>query len=76
MARSKGLSPGEIANLLREISECESDGGELSSSSLDSNEDIRLNESYCGESEERIVFLWTVEEMWRKICYTSSLSHE
>ncbi|GFT99751.1 hypothetical protein TNCV_1141231 [Trichonephila clavipes] len=45
MARSKGLSPDEIANLLREISEnvCESD---------DSDEDTRFSESYCEESEE------------------------
>ncbi|GFW64620.1 uncharacterized protein TNCV_700261 [Trichonephila clavipes] len=52
MARRKGLSPGEIPNLLREISENESDGGELSCSSLDCDEDIRLRESDCEESEK------------------------
>ncbi|GFV11330.1 hypothetical protein TNCV_3724191 [Trichonephila clavipes] len=45
MARRKGLSADEIANLLREISEKEANGGELSCFNLDSNEDIRLSES-------------------------------
>ncbi|GFX58529.1 hypothetical protein TNCV_417091 [Trichonephila clavipes] len=48
MNRKKGLSPDEIANLL--ISEKELDGGELSRSNLDSDEDIRLSESDCEES--------------------------
>ncbi|GFW12529.1 uncharacterized protein TNCV_817811 [Trichonephila clavipes] len=52
MAPRKGLSPDEIACLLRDISENESDGGELSCSNLDSDEDIRLNESDCEESVE------------------------
>ncbi|GFV98050.1 uncharacterized protein TNCV_4448101 [Trichonephila clavipes] len=52
MARRKGLNPDEIANLLRKISENESDGGELSCSNLDSNKNIRLSESDYGESEE------------------------
>ncbi|GFV21293.1 hypothetical protein TNCV_2951691 [Trichonephila clavipes] len=48
----KFLSPDEIANLLQEFSENESNGGELSCSNLDSDEDIRLSESDCEESEE------------------------
>ncbi|GFV67036.1 uncharacterized protein TNCV_357211 [Trichonephila clavipes] len=52
MIRRKCLSPDEIANLLRELSENESDGGELSCSNLDSDEDIRLSESDCEESGE------------------------
>ncbi|GFT07595.1 hypothetical protein TNCV_4045551 [Trichonephila clavipes] len=52
MALRKGLSPDDIANLLREISENESDGGELSCSNLHSDEDIRLSDSDCEESEE------------------------
>ncbi|GFW57936.1 uncharacterized protein TNCV_1418831 [Trichonephila clavipes] len=52
MVRRKGLSTEEITNLLRELSENESDGGELSSSNLDSYEDIKLSESKCEESEE------------------------
>ncbi|GFW45465.1 uncharacterized protein TNCV_3244051 [Trichonephila clavipes] len=52
MTRRKGLSPNEIANMLRELSENESDGGELSCSNLDSDEEIRLSESDCEESEE------------------------
>ncbi|GFT07612.1 uncharacterized protein TNCV_4045671 [Trichonephila clavipes] len=52
MARRKGLSPDKIANLLREISENESDGGQLSCSNLDSVKDIRLSDSDCEESEE------------------------
>ncbi|GFW23272.1 uncharacterized protein TNCV_3803721 [Trichonephila clavipes] len=51
MAHRKGLSPDEIANLLREISENESDGGELSYSNL-LDEHIKLSESDCEESEE------------------------
>ncbi|GFV87019.1 uncharacterized protein TNCV_5112371 [Trichonephila clavipes] len=52
MTRTKGLSPNEIANLLREFSEKESDGAALFRSYLDSDEDIRLSESDCEESEE------------------------
>ncbi|GFW48794.1 uncharacterized protein TNCV_4243741 [Trichonephila clavipes] len=52
--RRKVLSPDEIANLLRELSENESDGGESSCSNLDSDEDIRSNESDCEESEESV----------------------
>ncbi|GFV87685.1 uncharacterized protein TNCV_779691 [Trichonephila clavipes] len=52
MTHRKGLSRDEIANLLRELSENESDGGELFCSNLDSEEDIRLSESDCEESEE------------------------
>ncbi|XP_055924540.1 uncharacterized protein LOC129956631 [Argiope bruennichi] len=52
VALRKGLNPYEIANLLRELSENESDGGKLSCSNLDSDEDIRLHESDCKESEE------------------------
>ncbi|GFV40743.1 hypothetical protein TNCV_4003041 [Trichonephila clavipes] len=51
MARSKDLSLDEISKLLREISENESDNGELSCSKLVSNEDIRVSESECEESE-------------------------
>ncbi|GFX41040.1 hypothetical protein TNCV_2217381 [Trichonephila clavipes] len=39
MTLRKSLSPDEIANLLRDISENESDGGELSCSNLDSDEE-------------------------------------
>ncbi|GFW97639.1 uncharacterized protein TNCV_685091 [Trichonephila clavipes] len=53
MARRKGLSPDEIANLLRELSENESDVGELICLNLDSDEDKRLSESDCKETEER-----------------------
>ncbi|GFV98548.1 uncharacterized protein TNCV_4848771 [Trichonephila clavipes] len=52
MARRKGLSRDEIAYLLQETPENESDGGELSCFNLDFNEDIRLSESDCEESEE------------------------
>ncbi|GFW48809.1 hypothetical protein TNCV_4243891 [Trichonephila clavipes] len=54
MAHRNGLSPDEITNLLREISENESDGGELSCSNLNSDENIRLCEieSDFEESEE------------------------
>ncbi|GFW37501.1 uncharacterized protein TNCV_861081 [Trichonephila clavipes] len=52
MDRIKGLYPEKIANLLREIFENESDGGELFCSNLDSDEDIRLSESDYEESEE------------------------
>ncbi|GFW74675.1 hypothetical protein TNCV_962501 [Trichonephila clavipes] len=47
MTRRKGLRPEEFFNSLRELSENESDGGELSCSNLDSEEDIRLKESDC-----------------------------
>ncbi|GFV34173.1 hypothetical protein TNCV_5047071 [Trichonephila clavipes] len=57
MIRRKGLSPDEIVNSLRELSENESEGGELSCSNLDSNEDIRLSESDCEESEESAEFM-------------------
>ncbi|GFY07085.1 uncharacterized protein TNCV_4203561 [Trichonephila clavipes] len=46
MDRRKGLSTDAITNLLREISEKESD-----CSNLDSDEDIRLSESDCEESD-------------------------
>ncbi|GFT57242.1 hypothetical protein TNCV_1692451 [Trichonephila clavipes] len=46
------LSLDEIADFLQEFSENESDGSELSCSNLGSDEDIRLNESDCEESEE------------------------
>ncbi|GFV78579.1 hypothetical protein TNCV_1888851 [Trichonephila clavipes] len=52
MARRKGLSPNEISNSMREISDNESDCDELFCSNLDSNEDIRLSESDCEESEK------------------------
>ncbi|GFV11098.1 uncharacterized protein TNCV_2718421 [Trichonephila clavipes] len=47
MARRKYLSPDEIPNLLRKISENELDGSKLSCSNLDSDQDIRLNENDC-----------------------------
>ncbi|GFV59002.1 hypothetical protein TNCV_261801 [Trichonephila clavipes] len=40
MGFRKGLSPDEIANLLRETFENESDFGKLSCSNLNSNEDM------------------------------------
>ncbi|GFV07071.1 hypothetical protein TNCV_4687451 [Trichonephila clavipes] len=52
MARRKGLSPEKIANVLQELSKNESDGDEVSCSNLDSDEDKRLSESDCEESEE------------------------
>ncbi|GFU40995.1 hypothetical protein TNCV_4645701 [Trichonephila clavipes] len=52
MHHRKGLSPDEITNLLREIFVNESDGGTLSCFNLDSDEDIKLNERNCEESEE------------------------
>ncbi|GFY25611.1 hypothetical protein TNCV_2487311 [Trichonephila clavipes] len=52
MIRTKGLSPGKIANLLRALFENELDGGYLSCSNLDSDEDIMLSENDCEESEE------------------------
>ncbi|GFU93387.1 uncharacterized protein TNCV_1861171 [Trichonephila clavipes] len=52
ITRRKGLIPDEIANLLRELSENESDDGELSCSNLYSDEDIRLIESDYEEFEE------------------------
>ncbi|GFV59014.1 hypothetical protein TNCV_1814031 [Trichonephila clavipes] len=45
MTHKKGLSIDEIANSLRDLSENESDSGELSCSNLNSDEDIRSNES-------------------------------
>ncbi|GFV40125.1 uncharacterized protein TNCV_31841 [Trichonephila clavipes] len=54
MALNKCQSPDEITNLFRETSEDESDGGELSCSYLDSDENIRLSESDCKESEESV----------------------
>ncbi|GFV72850.1 hypothetical protein TNCV_1325611 [Trichonephila clavipes] len=50
MTRKNGLSPDEIANLLREFSENELEGRELSYSNSDSNQDIRLSENDCEES--------------------------
>ncbi|GFT30949.1 uncharacterized protein TNCV_1683231 [Trichonephila clavipes] len=52
MAPRKCISPDEMANLLREISENESDGGELCCSNLDSDKDIRFRESDYEESKE------------------------
>ncbi|GFX92124.1 uncharacterized protein TNCV_1740441 [Trichonephila clavipes] len=52
LTRREGLSPNEIVNLLRDLSTNESDGGELSCYNLDSDEDIRLSESDCKESEQ------------------------
>ncbi|GFX82296.1 uncharacterized protein TNCV_973081 [Trichonephila clavipes] len=46
------LSTDEIANVLQELSENESDGDELSYSYLDSNKFLRLSESDCEESED------------------------
>ncbi|GFU45976.1 transposable element Tcb1 transposase [Trichonephila clavipes] len=54
MARRKGLSHNEITILLRDISENDLDGDGLSCSNLDSDEDIRLSESDCEESEESV----------------------
>ncbi|GFX44052.1 hypothetical protein TNCV_4118481 [Trichonephila clavipes] len=54
MASRKILSPDEIAHLLREISEDESDGGELSCSNLDSDEDTILSESDCEENLKKV----------------------
>ncbi|GFT72277.1 hypothetical protein TNCV_1801511 [Trichonephila clavipes] len=51
MCRRKSLSPDEIDNLLQEPSENEPVGGELFSSNLDFDEDIRLSESDYEESE-------------------------
>ncbi|GFW52228.1 hypothetical protein TNCV_2426751 [Trichonephila clavipes] len=51
MTQVKGLSPDEFANFRRSLSENESVGGELSCSNLDSDEDIRLIERNCEESE-------------------------
>ncbi|GFV79335.1 hypothetical protein TNCV_72011 [Trichonephila clavipes] len=47
-----GLSFGEIVNLLRELSENESDGGELPCPNFDSYEGIRVSESDCKKSDE------------------------
>ncbi|GFT75433.1 hypothetical protein TNCV_3394231 [Trichonephila clavipes] len=47
-----GLSPEEIANLLQELPEIESDGGGMPCSNLDSDDDIRLSECYSEGSEE------------------------
>ncbi|GFU56498.1 uncharacterized protein TNCV_1137251 [Trichonephila clavipes] len=52
MTHRKGQSSDEIDNLLRELSENESDSGELSCSNSDFYENIRLSESDCEESEE------------------------
>ncbi|GFV19070.1 transposable element Tcb2 transposase [Trichonephila clavipes] len=46
------LSPQLIHHLIGKLSENESDGGLLSCSNLDSDEDIRLRENNCEESEE------------------------
>ncbi|GFX22891.1 hypothetical protein TNCV_2606331 [Trichonephila clavipes] len=52
-ARGRGLSlVGRNVSKRRMISENELDGGELSCSNLDSDEDIKLSESDCKESEE------------------------
>ncbi|GFY30887.1 hypothetical protein TNCV_3120471 [Trichonephila clavipes] len=64
MTHGKGLSPDEILNLLRELSENELDGGKLSCPDLDSDEDASLSESDCQVSEERyqiklIIFYYT-----------------
>ncbi|GFT72260.1 hypothetical protein TNCV_1801411 [Trichonephila clavipes] len=52
MTRRKSLNPDETSNLLRELAENESDGGELSCSNLHFDEDIRLSESDYEESEK------------------------
>ncbi|PRD32848.1 UNVERIFIED_CONTAM: tll2 [Trichonephila clavipes] len=46
MAPRKGLNLDEIANLFRDITENESDDGQLSCSILNSDEDIRLSETF------------------------------
>ncbi|GFV97320.1 uncharacterized protein TNCV_2038301 [Trichonephila clavipes] len=53
MTHRKGLSLDEIANLLRELSENESDGGELCCSNLASDQHIKLSKSDSEESVER-----------------------
>ncbi|GFX58234.1 hypothetical protein TNCV_4049921 [Trichonephila clavipes] len=62
MARRKVLSLDRIVNLLREISENESNDGELSCSNLGSDEDIRLSESDCEESEENADIIDNIPE--------------
>ncbi|GFT89773.1 uncharacterized protein TNCV_1665441 [Trichonephila clavipes] len=52
VTKRKILSPDEIAYLLREFSENKLDGGELFCCNLDSDEDKRLSETDCEESEE------------------------
>ncbi|GFV43734.1 hypothetical protein TNCV_1271071 [Trichonephila clavipes] len=52
MTRRKDISLDEAVNLLRELTENESGGGELSCSNSDSEEDIGLTESDCEESQE------------------------
>ncbi|GFX17951.1 uncharacterized protein TNCV_2293991 [Trichonephila clavipes] len=52
MARRKGLRSDKIDNLLRELSENESVGCLMSCSNLDFDEDIRLSEDDCKESEK------------------------
>ncbi|GFW62026.1 uncharacterized protein TNCV_1684571 [Trichonephila clavipes] len=42
----------EIVNLFKKVSENESDDGELACSNLHSDENIKLSESDCEESEE------------------------
>ncbi|GFY23623.1 hypothetical protein TNCV_1039221 [Trichonephila clavipes] len=49
MTHRKRLSPDEIVNVMQELSENESDGGEITYSNLDSYEGIRLSERGCEE---------------------------
>ncbi|GFU73715.1 HTH_Tnp_Tc3_2 domain-containing protein [Trichonephila clavipes] len=52
IAHINSLLLNEIANLLRDLPETESDGGKLTCSNLDSDEDIRLSESDIKENAE------------------------
>ncbi|GFX60190.1 uncharacterized protein TNCV_4533501 [Trichonephila clavipes] len=56
----KCLIPDELANLLQELSENESNGGYLSCSNLNSDEDMRLSESDCQEYQESIEVIGTI----------------
>ncbi|GFW31308.1 hypothetical protein TNCV_2578891 [Trichonephila clavipes] len=49
---ASAVSQLSLVDLLRELSEKESDGGELSCSNLESDEDMTLCESNCEEPEE------------------------
>ncbi|GFW19046.1 hypothetical protein TNCV_253761 [Trichonephila clavipes] len=60
MVLRKGLNPEEIAILLLEISEKESDGGELSCSNSDFDEEIRLSECVHEESDESADIIDTI----------------
>ncbi|GFU56102.1 hypothetical protein TNCV_3197501 [Trichonephila clavipes] len=69
MTRSKDQSPDENTNLLRELLEKESDGGEMSYSYLDSKEDIRLSESDCKESKESADEIDNIHSEFCCICF-------